>query len=236
MQERRSTYLIQDPYDLDAIQFIETIDLYYGMRPICLYTSAKDRYYGEAEFPILTSDLIEMSIDVQLDDLEASVAPLTDEYDVCGVVPYREDTIEVAAELCELLGLDWNSAETLLRFRNKYAQKSYVREVDPSIRVPECRLIRSADDLTDGPLPERFVLKPNDGLGNRSIGMFARDDLDAAQAHLDLEPGPWILEEIHRRRRVPHRRSGPRRRGGRVARHLRVRASGAQRVPDRVFG
>ncbi len=196
MDDRRTTYLIQDPYDLDAIQFIRTIDLCYGMRPVCLYTSPKDRFYGELEFPVLTSDVIEESVDVLLDDLAPAVASLTERYDVCGVVPYREDTVEVAAELCELVGLDWNPPETLRRFRDKHEQKTYLREVDPSIRVPECRLVFGADDLTSGPLPERFVLKPNDGLGNRSIGMFGADDLDAARAHLERESGPWILEEF----------------------------------------
>ncbi len=193
MGERRTTYLIQDPYDLDAVQFIRTIDLDYGIRPICLYTSAKDRFYGELDFPILTSDLIEASIDVEPDDLSSVVEQLR-EYDVCGVVPYREDTVEVAAELCELLGLGWNSPETLRRFRDKFEQKTYLREIDPTIRVPECRLIATADDLNAGALPERYVLKPNDGLGNRSIGMFGADDLAAARAHLDRESGPFILE------------------------------------------
>ena len=196
MAERRTTYLIQDPYDLDAIQFIHTIDLYYGIRPVCLYTDAKARYYGEHEFPILTGDAVERSVDVSLDDLEPTVLALAAEFDICGVVPYREDTVEVAAELCELLGLDWNPPETLRRFRDKFALKAHVRDVDASVRVPDCRLVRTVDDLLGAPLPERFVVKPNDGLGNRSIGIFDADQRDAAAAHLDREGGPWILEEF----------------------------------------
>lgn len=196
MAERRTTYLIQDPYDLDAIQFIRTIDLYYGIRPVCVYTSEKDRYYGEREFPILTSDRIERAVDVALDDLGPTVEALAREFDIRGVVPYREDTVEVAAELCELLGIEWNAPETLRRFRDKFALKTFVREVDPSVRVPDCRLVRTAADLLADPLPERFVLKPNDGLGNRSIGIFSAAEVDEAVGHLDREGGPWILEEF----------------------------------------
>ena len=38
VENRRRTYLIQDPYDEDAIDFIRTISIYFGLRPVCLYT------------------------------------------------------------------------------------------------------------------------------------------------------------------------------------------------------
>ena len=170
MSTKRQTYLIQDPYDHDATQFIRTIGTYFGLRPICFYTDVKARFYGERRFPILTSDLIERSEMVELDDLAAFAERVTAEYDVLGVVPYREDTVEVAAELCEHLDLGWNTPETLRLFRDKHELKMHVGRTDPDVRVPACRLVETITDVERDPLPERFVLKPNDGFGNRAIG------------------------------------------------------------------
>lgn len=194
--QQRRTYLIQDPYDLDAIEFIRTIDNYFGLRPVCFYTSPKDRYYGERQFPILTSDVVEATYDVGLDDLDSFATEVCERFDVAAVIPYREDTVEVAAELLKLLDVDWVAPETLHRFRDKFALKSHIRATDPSVRVPESRLIENPTDLTAQPLPDQFVIKPNSGFGNRSIGIFAGDELDAARTHVASDPGDtWILEE-----------------------------------------
>ncbi len=194
---RRRTYLIQDPYDLDAIEFIRTIDTYFGLRPVCFYTDPKNRFYGELEFPILTSDIVEATYDVSVDELTGFAAEVQDRYEIVGVIPYREDTVEVAAALCELLDLDWVAPEILRRFRDKSAIKEHVRSVDPTIRVPHHRLVASAADLIGEPLPDRFVLKPNTGFGNRSIGIFDSAEIDAARAHVSSEPDEtWILEEF----------------------------------------
>lgn len=194
---RRETYLIQDPHDLDALEFIRTIDICFGLRPVCLYTDPKARFYGERRFPILTSDRIERSVDVEWDDLGACARRIAEEYDVQGIVPYREDTIEVAADLLEPLELDWNLPATLRRFRDKHALASHVQKVAPSVRVPECRLVRDEGDLRAGDLPERFVVKPNDGFGNREIGIFGADDLEKAAAHVRRYPeNTWCLQEF----------------------------------------
>lgn len=193
----RPTYLIQDPYDADAIAFIRAIDTYFGLRPVCFYTNRKARFYGERQFPILRSDRIERAVDVRLSELGSFARQIAEDYEILGIVPYREDTVEVAAELLEHLDLDWNSPATLRLFRNKHALRDHVRKADPSVRVPECRLVRNESELRDGPLPERFVVKPNDGFGNRSIGIFAADELDRAAAHVRRQPEvTWILEEF----------------------------------------
>ena len=195
-EQKRATYLIQDPYDDDALQFIRTIFTYFGLRPVCFYTNRKGRVYGERRYPELRGDRIEARYDVDLDDLPSFVREMKRRYDVRGVIPYREDTLELAAELSGLLGLDWNPAETVARFRNKHALKSFVKSQDPAVRVPACWLVHSLDDVVSNPLPERFVLKPNDGYGNRAIGIFGRDDDAAIAEHLASWPGTtWVLEE-----------------------------------------
>ncbi len=194
--KRRATYLIQDPYDTDAIEFIRTIELHFGLRPVCFYTDPKGRFYGEREYPMLRTDLVEASYDVDRTDLGAFVAEVQERYEILGVVPFREDTVEVAADLCELLGLSWNDPAVLRRFRDKYSMKSYLAEHAPEVRVPLSLKVTDADQLRSAALPERYVVKPNDGFGNMGIGIFDRDQVDDAVAHVNAHPGvEWIVEE-----------------------------------------
>ena len=67
------------------------------------------------------------------------------------------------------LGLDWNSLEVMRRFRDKFALKQFLRASRPDVRVNRSILVRSAAGvLTAGAGAfARFVLKPNDGYGNR---------------------------------------------------------------------
>lgn len=195
--ERRRTYLIQDPYDDDAIEYIRTIDLHFGIRPVCLYTDPKARFYGEQQFPDLCSDLIEHSVDISDRPLEDVLRELAQRYDILGVVPFREDKVEAAADICQILDLTWNDPETLRRFRDKHAMKSYLAEHAPEVRVPRNQLLRTSSDLDPADLPAHFVIKPNDGLGNANVGIFTDNELDAARRHMDATPETtWILEEF----------------------------------------
>lgn len=196
MTERRATYLIQDPYDDDALTFIRTIFTYFGLRPVCFYTDPKERFYGEQEHPSLVGNYVEASYDLVLDEIPAFCDELRQRYDIRGVIPYREDTLEVAARLCRHLDIGWNPPEVIARFRDKHALKSHLREQEPSVRVPRCRLVKSPDDLWSQPLPPRFVLKPNDGFGNQQVGIFEASDEAAIAGHLTASPHvTWILEE-----------------------------------------
>ena len=196
MIKRRRTYLIQDPYDWDAVQFIQTIFTCFGLRPVCFYTDRKARFYGEREFPILSSDLVEAAVDVRLDDLPSFVTAMRDRYEIAAVIPYREDTVEVAADLCALLDLPWNDAATVRRFRDKGGLLRHVHSVDPTIRLPEFRIVESVHDVLAAPTPERIVIKPNSGFGNRAIGIFDRGARNAVGAHIEgHQDGSWILEE-----------------------------------------
>ncbi len=196
MADRRRTYLIQDPYDTDAQRFIDTIFTHFGLRPVCFYTDPKGRFYGEQQFPSLRSDLIEASYDVSLDDLASFVADVSETYDVLAVIPYREDTVEVAAELYGLLELGWNEPETIARFRDKHALKTYVHRSDPAVRVPVSRLVTTAADVFGEHVPDRFVIKPNDGYGNREVGIFDATQRSAIEEKLADRSTTWVLEEF----------------------------------------
>jgi hypothetical protein len=72
------------------------------------------------------------------------------------------------------LGLEWNSLEVMRRFRDKFALKQFLRASHPAIRINRSILVRSAAHVFAAGAEgfARFVLKPNDGYGNRDIGIF----------------------------------------------------------------
>ncbi len=191
--QRRRAYVIQDPTGEYAREFIRILFLKFGLRAICLYTDAWERFRAEREHPILRSTLIEAVYEYQ--DLAAFAAAIRDVYDVVAVIPHIEPLVEPAATLCELLDIDWNPAECLRTFRDKVAQKRQLAAA--GVRVPHLKPIGSPADLTDPELPERFVIKPVDGYGNRMIGVFSKAELEAAREHVEAQPDVrWMLEEF----------------------------------------
>lgn len=195
---KRKVYLIQDPYYDDALEFIRTIGLSFGLKAVCFYTDSRARFNGERDEPILTSDLVEAAFDVGTGDLEEFAAEVARRYDVVAVIPFGETILDRAIVLNELLGLDWNPAATMARFRDKYSLKQHVQSTAPHVRVPVGRTVSSLDEVWSGEVPKKFVLKPNDGGGNFAIGVFRDDERDAVAAHLAAYPDQttWVLEEF----------------------------------------
>ncbi len=200
-QPRRAAYLIQDPYDDDAIRFIDAAFTYFGLRPVCFYTDPKGRFYGERMYPVLRSDAIERSYDVDMSRLESFAREVAADFDIVGIVPYREDTVEVAALLLQWFDIDWNPPEVLARFRDKHSMKSFLRTTS-DVRVPISRFFHSIDELYADDLPDRFVIKPNNGFGNQRVGYFSPGDRAAIAAHIaeaytqaSLTDG-WVMEEF----------------------------------------
>jgi hypothetical protein len=191
--KRRRAYVIQDPSGEYAREFIRILFLKFGLRAICLYTDSWERFRTEREHPILRSNLIEATYEYQ--DLTEFAVAIRDRYEVVAVIPHIEPLVEPAATLCELLDIDWNPAECLRTFRDKVAQKRQLAAA--GVRVPHLMPIASPADLTYPELPERFVIKPVDGYGNRMIGVLSKGELQAARAHIEAQPGVrWMLEEF----------------------------------------
>jgi hypothetical protein len=193
-RQRRRAYIIQDPYDDDAIRFIDAAFTYFGLRPICFYTDRKGRYYGERMYPVLRSHAVERSYDVELADLERFARTVSRDFEVVGVVPYREDTVEVAAQLTTWLDLDWNTPEVLGRFRDKHSMKSFLHDTS-GVRVPVSRFFTTLDELFADELPGRFVIKPNNGFGNQRVGYFSAGDRAAIADHIrDANDQHWVMD------------------------------------------
>jgi heptaprenyl diphosphate synthase len=85
------------------------------------------------------------------------------------------------------------------RFRDKFALKEHLRSTRPDLRMNRSFRVASVADVFSPPARalERFVLKPNDGFGNRDIGVFAAATPGAEiERFLAARSGrPFLLEE-----------------------------------------
>jgi hypothetical protein len=191
-------FLICDPYHDYATRFIELVHSKFGYRAICLFTDRKRRTYEGRAYPIIHSDAVAGIYDVEPGDLGALARRMSAGYDVVGVIPYNEECVLSAAEIDAALGIGWNKPEVIRRFRDKFALKAHLRLRDPSLRINEAQLVRGVSDvLAHARRFERYVLKPNAGFGNRSIGFFdARSVRADVEAFIARAPAtPLILEE-----------------------------------------
>lgn len=193
-----ASVLLQDPYHPYAVRFIELLHDKYGHGAVCFFTDRRTRVCNAAAFPALRSPLVEAVYDVSLDDLAGFAERVKQRHAIAGVVPFAEPTVLAAAELSERLGLGWNDRATVERFRDKYAFKEHLRAHHPHVRVNGSRLVKTVDDVLPGGVPvfPRYVLKPNDGWGNRDIAYLdASSPRAAVEALLAGAARPLVMEE-----------------------------------------
>ena len=116
-----------------------------------------------------------------------------------GVIPWDEWSTELGARLGELLGIRWNPAEVVHRFRNKAAMKRHLRE-NSRLRVNMSMVVTSEEEATEfqrslGTWP--VVVKPSEGAGSRSV-FFAHDTDQLVRGCHDVfqaGSGEVLLEE-----------------------------------------
>jgi hypothetical protein len=193
-------YLIQDPHHEYAARFIEQLYRKYGYRAVCFYTNRRERLRCEPRFPILRSEYVAAAYDMDLSDLAGFAAHIATRHRVAAVLPFNEPAVAPAAELARHLGLSWAQPQVMRRFHDKFAFKEYLRSESPNIRMNASLRVESVADVLlarRDPAFRRFVLKPNDGFGNRSIGLF-----DAATAEADIDDflrrlpnSPMLMEQ-----------------------------------------
>lgn len=189
---RRPTYVLPDPGGEYSLALMDRLFVQHGLRPLCVYADAHRRAQAERTNPVLRGHLVEAAFVGQ--EPAALADALRARYDVRGVIPHQEEHVTFAGALCDALGVPWNSAATLAPFRDKALLKTVLAASD--VRVPAHRMLDASTDLDDPTLPGRFVIKPNDGVGNRAVGVFTRGDIDGVRRHLASHPTErWILEE-----------------------------------------
>ena len=191
--------LIQDPCHPYALHFLELLQRKYGLRAICFYTNLRERIRNAPQYPLLSSDMVEAAYDVRPDTLSEFATHLKAHYEIAAVIPFGEPTVLNAVELAQRLNLSWAQPEVMRRFRDKFALKDYLREQHPSLRMTASCRVRVLNDIREDtamPAFKRFVLKPNGGYGNRSIGLFDSNASDhQLNEYLHAQHGDAVVME-----------------------------------------
>jgi len=160
------------------------------------------------EFPEMRSSrfVAESAVALSDQELEQRLRSFSERFEICGILPRTEISVDLAIRIQSHVKLPHlPTAEAMARFRNKYALKSHLRGAVASILICESRLVSSVADIEiavselsqrRGSVPA-FVLKPNDGAGNRGIGFFM-DGLRPNEAARQLKEsgGTLLFEEF----------------------------------------
>jgi carbamoylphosphate synthase large subunit len=194
-------YLIQDPHHEYAARFIEHLYRTFGYRAVCFYTDRRERLFHQPDYPVLRSQCVAASYDVSARDLSRFSAHVASAHSIAAVVPFNEPTVAPAVELARLLGLGWAQPDVMRRFHDKFALKDYIRSNHPEVRMNASQRAESVAQVLAArrdPAYRRFVLKPNNGFGNRSIGLFDETtDARVLEAFLGrLQGTPVVMEQF----------------------------------------
>lgn len=193
-----STYLIQDPHHPYASRFIQVMRERYGLRPVAVRTVSDTARHSRRDACLPASEFAASYV-VADGDVEGFAAHLRQAHpDLIAVIPYSEETLELAAALQARLPLRWNDSATISRFRHKAAMRSHLRRVAPSVRLNfHCPVGSAADVQALGAdLPGRFVLKPNSGFASRGVAVFRAEQVRAVRAFFQENPGLYLLEQF----------------------------------------
>jgi len=172
----------------------------YGWRAVCFYTNSTDWRMNQSRYPDLrSSELVAASYRLSPRGLPSFIEHLRVEHDVRAVVPFHEPSVLNCSRIATGLNLTWAQPQVLDRFRDKRAFKQHVAATDPTIRVNLGALVTSPGEALQVVQREgfdRFVLKPNDGFGNLSVGIFdASCSLDELQEWWHGQGRPELLLE-----------------------------------------
>jgi hypothetical protein len=167
---------------------------------VCFYTDLRERLFHQANYPILRSECVAASYDVSARDLSTFAAHVAHAHNVTAILPFNEPTVAPAVELARLLNLGWAQPEVVRRFHDKFALKEYVRNNHPHVRMNASRRVQGLADVLEARRElgfHRFVLKPNNGFGNRGIGLFdTTSDAAELESYLGRMSGtPLVMEE-----------------------------------------
>ena len=190
------TYLLVDPVHDYALRFAAVIAERHGYQPICI-TTERATARELRRYPALRAC---RQAQVRFEDLEAFARRQGTQREVLGVIPFAESVLNPTVSLLRGLGSTWNEPSVLALLRDKFGLKQKLREMQPGLGIGFSRILPfdSAKSLfRGGTVPERFVLKPNRGFGNRSIGFFtSRTPPSTVEEFIDSSgEREFVLEE-----------------------------------------
>jgi hypothetical protein len=182
--EGADDYVIFNPHHEYGLSLIERIHERHRRRAVCCFTDPSGRARRAAhELARTHAGLIVGIYHAHPQRLEPLLQHLKARHRVSAVAPFDEDGLLPAAQAVEALGLASTDAPLLRRFRDKYALKAHLRVGRPWLRMNASERVEDVAQvlaLRAEPDYRRFVLKPNDGCGNRDIGVFGRDSAPKA--------------------------------------------------------
>jgi hypothetical protein len=195
----QKVFLIIDPQHEYGMELIRVAAEKYNLKPVCLYIYSLAELNKREFFPELRTDIAAGHYNLDHLSLEDLVRELQEKFDVVGIMPYFEQSLAPFTAILERMpSLTWNDPAVLKLFRDKSGLKDFLRTHAPHIPQGASRAVKSAQDVFAEPLPQRYVIKPNDGFANRDIGFFesasTRDDVAAYFAANN--GAPCILEEF----------------------------------------
>jgi len=192
-------YVIWNPHHEYGPACIERMHRTHGSRAVCCFT---DRLAGARQARALMrthGDYIAAAYCVDLRHPAALAAHLRARHRIGTVVPLDEDSWLPCADLVERLGLAWPPPALLRRLRAKEAIKSALRAARPALRVNASRRVASPQEVISAcadPAYHRFVLKPNEGSGNRDVSVFgAGCGRDRIEEYFESVRGQTVVME-----------------------------------------
>lgn len=193
-------YVILDPGHEYAAYMVEFLNEY-DRKGIAVFTTEEQYHSFHHFFKEQLGDCFDDEYLVtEFPDLATLAEQILQDWDdLEGIIPWSEFTIELGAELGEYLDLDWNPAEVIHRFRNKYTLKNYLRN-HTDLRINRSCIVSTEEEaqafqekLDKWPI----VVKPTEGGGSRNV-FFANTMEELLGACVDVfhgGEGEVLLEE-----------------------------------------
>jgi len=195
---REQVVLVRDPADPVAARFIETARERFGLRTVVVSTDPAARFLGTRTQPVLRTGTVAATYTCAAHELPDVLPVIAQRWDVRAMLPQGERYVVDAAVVAQRLGLTWADADVVRLFRDKGALKARLRAIPDVPRINATTVVASVADvraaIETGDY-ERFVLKPNDGVGNSDIGFFSASASDDEIAR-HLGGGAWLMEEF----------------------------------------
>lgn len=198
---REPVVLIMDP---DSDYGSALIDYYFrvhGLRSVLGFSSRRARISAQVNVPQVHSKAIASRVTLT-GDADRDYGLVSRDFDVRAVPAYQEMGVVLAAQLCHRLGLGWNAPEVVTRFRDKHGLKHFIRTNAPDVRINASTSVSSWRDVQEAARAveyERFVLKPNGGVGNEDVlvadGGFDQEAVMRFFREAVVRDG-WLLEEF----------------------------------------
>jgi hypothetical protein len=169
----------------------------FGYHPLFVHTAGRAAFRrGLREFPSLRPH---EHLFAAPDRLQALGRELASSREVAGAIPFNEAVLGRTIDVLRGLDSTWNDGPVLSLLRDKFALKDRLRTMCPPVAVGRSHRTAAGTELSFDALPDRYVLKPNGGYGNASVGFFTRDTPRAAveQFLRTWHATDFVVEEYH---------------------------------------